>query len=36
LVFRGKDRTLTDEEVNTAFQRLQEDALAGTSWQVRR
>ncbi|MFZ9837205.1 MAG: phenylalanine--tRNA ligase subunit beta [Opitutaceae bacterium] len=36
LVFRGKDRTLTDEEVNTAFQRLQDDALAGTTWQIRR
>lgn len=36
LVFRGKDRTLTDEEVNAAFLRLQEEALAGTPWQLRR
>jgi phenylalanyl-tRNA synthetase beta chain len=36
LVFRGKDRTLTDEEVNAAFQRLQVEALASTSWQIRR
>ncbi|MEY3607301.1 MAG: hypothetical protein RLZZ447_89 [Verrucomicrobiota bacterium] len=36
LVFRGKDRTLTDDEVNAAFQRLQDEALAGTSWQIRR
>ena len=36
LVFRGKDRTLTDDEVNAAFQRLQVEALAGTSWQIRR
>jgi len=36
LVFRGKDRTLTDDEVNAAFQRLQGDTLAGTPWQIRR
>jgi len=36
LVFRGRDRTLTDDEVNLAFQRLQGDTLAGTPWQIRR
>jgi phenylalanyl-tRNA synthetase beta chain len=36
LVFRGKERTLTDDEVNAAFQRLQDEALAGTAWQIRR
>ena len=36
LVFRGKDRTLTDDDVNTVFQKLQEDTLVGTQWQVRR
>ncbi len=36
LVFRGKERTLTDDEVNAAFQRLQDESLAGTAWQIRR
>jgi len=36
LVFRAADRTLTDEEVNAAFTRLQEEILKSTSYQIRK
>jgi len=36
LVFRAADRTLTDEEVNAAFGRLQEDLLRSTTFQIRK
>jgi len=35
LVFRAADRTLTDAEVNTAFQKIQ-DAIVATGWQIRK
>jgi phenylalanyl-tRNA synthetase beta chain len=36
LVFRAGDRTLTDEEVNAAFARLQEELAKATSFAVRK
>jgi phenylalanyl-tRNA synthetase beta chain len=36
LVFRATDRTLTDEEVNTAFQKLQDDLAKNTTYQIRK
>ncbi len=36
LVFRAADRTLTDDEVNAVFQKLQEDLTTTTSWQIRK
>ena len=35
LVFRAPDRTLTDEEVNAAFQKIQRDITAGGQITVR-
>ncbi|KXU36372.1 hypothetical protein AXK11_00605 [Cephaloticoccus primus] len=35
LVFRAEDRTLTDEEVNAAFQRLQDELLQGSGYRLR-
>ncbi|QYM78504.1 phenylalanine--tRNA ligase subunit beta [Horticoccus luteus] len=36
LVFRSAERTLTDDEVSGAFQKLQDDVVATTGWQVRK
>ncbi|MBM3856191.1 MAG: hypothetical protein FJ399_24035, partial [Verrucomicrobia bacterium] len=36
LVFRSAERTLTDDEVNTVFQRLQEDLVATAGFQIRK
>jgi phenylalanyl-tRNA synthetase beta chain len=36
LVFRAADRTLTDDEVNAAFNRLQEDIARSTPYQIRK
>ena len=36
LVFRAADRTLTDDEVNAAFAKIQEQVSAGTGWTIRR
>ncbi|MFT3782765.1 MAG: phenylalanine--tRNA ligase subunit beta [Nibricoccus sp.] len=36
LVFRAADRTLTDDEVNTAFNKLQADITASTAYQIRK
>ena len=36
LVFRAADRTLTDQEVNAAFTKLQDDILKSTSYQIRK
>lgn len=36
LVYRAADRTLTDEEVNTAFQKLQDDLVKSTPYQIRK
>jgi phenylalanyl-tRNA synthetase beta chain len=36
LVFRASDRTLTDDEVNTVFQKIQDDLQQGTPYQVRK
>lgn len=36
LVFRAEDRTLTDEEVNAAFTRLQDDFVASTGFVLRK
>jgi phenylalanyl-tRNA synthetase beta chain len=36
LVFRASDRTLTDDEVNAAFGRLQEDLARNTAFQIRK
>jgi phenylalanyl-tRNA synthetase beta chain len=36
LVFRSAERTLTDDEVNAAFQRLQDDLAKSTNYQVRK
>ncbi|HTX66319.1 MAG TPA: hypothetical protein VMD31_11150 [Opitutaceae bacterium] len=35
LVFRAADRTLTDDEVNAAFAKLQQDVTAGGRLSVR-
>ena len=36
LVFRSADRTLTDEEVNAVFQKVQEEVAKSTTWQIRK
>ena len=36
LVFRAADRTLTDGEVNTAFQKIQDEIAQTTPWQIRK
>jgi len=36
LVFRSAGRTLTDDEVNAAFQKLQDDLVKTTGWQIRK
>lgn len=36
LVFRAADRTLTDDEVNAAFQKTQDELTKSTSWQIRK
>ncbi len=36
LVFRAADRTLTDDEVNAAFAKIQDDIAKGTGWTVRK
>lgn len=36
LVFRSADRTLTDDEVNAVFVKLQDDIAKTTPWQIRK
>jgi len=36
LVFRAADRTLTDDEVNTVFQKIQSELTASTPYQIRK
>ncbi len=36
LVFRSAERTLTDDEVNTAFTKTQDELLKTTAWQIRK
>lgn len=36
LVFRAPDRTLTDEEVNPVFQKIQDDLVAATGYGIRK
>jgi len=36
LVFRARDRTLTDEEVGVAFQKIQDEILRTTPYQIRK
>jgi phenylalanyl-tRNA synthetase beta chain len=36
LIFRAQERTLTDEEVNLAFQKIQDELLATTAYQIRK
>jgi phenylalanyl-tRNA synthetase beta chain len=36
LVFRAPDRTLTDDEVNTAFNKLQDELVKTTPYQIRK
>ncbi|HVU24328.1 MAG TPA: phenylalanine--tRNA ligase subunit beta [Opitutus sp.] len=36
LTFRAADRTLTDAEVNAAFQKLQDELVKTTTWQIRK
>jgi phenylalanyl-tRNA synthetase beta chain len=36
LVFRSAARTLTDDEVNAVFQRIQDEITRGTGWQIRK
>ncbi len=36
LVFRSAERTLTDEEVNAVFQKVQDDVVQTTGWQIRK
>jgi phenylalanyl-tRNA synthetase beta chain len=36
LVFRSAERTLTDDEVNAAFNKLQDELLKNTSYQIRK
>ena len=36
LVFRAQERTLTDAEVNSAFQKIQDEIARTTPWQVRK
>ena len=36
LVYRSADRTLTDDEVNAAFQKLQDELVKSTTYQIRK
>lgn len=36
LVFRSAERTLTDDEVNAVFTKLQDDLVQATGWQIRK
>ncbi len=36
LAFRSAERTLTDDEVNAAFTKLQDDLVKSTGWQIRK
>ena len=36
LVFRSGERTLTDDEVNAVFQKVQEEIAKSTTWQIRK
>jgi phenylalanyl-tRNA synthetase beta subunit len=36
LVFRSAERTLTDDEVNVVFTKLQDDFVKSTGYQIRR
>ena len=36
LVFRAADRTLTDDEVNAVFQKVQDEVARTTPWQIRK
>ncbi len=36
LVFRSGERTLTDDEVNAVFQKVQEEVAKSTTWQIRK
>jgi phenylalanyl-tRNA synthetase beta chain len=36
LVFRSPTRTLTDDEVNAVFQKVQDDLVKTTGWQIRK
>ncbi|MDB6170035.1 MAG: phenylalanyl-tRNA synthetase, beta subunit [Verrucomicrobia bacterium] len=36
LVFRSPERTLTDDEVNVVFQKIQDEVAKTTSWQIRK
>ena len=36
LVFRAPDRTLTDDEVNTVFTKIQEDLVATSGYVIRK
>jgi phenylalanyl-tRNA synthetase beta chain len=36
LVFRAADRTLTDDEVNAVFQKIQSELETGTPYQIRK
>ena len=36
LTFRASDRTLTDDEVNLAFQRLQDELVRTSPYQIRK
>jgi phenylalanyl-tRNA synthetase beta chain len=36
LVYRAADRTLTDDEVNVAFQKLQDEVAKTPGWQIRK
>jgi len=36
LVFRSSERTLTDDEVNVVFQKVQDEVAKTTAWQIRK
>ena len=36
LTFRAADRTLTDDEVNAVFQKIQDEVVRATSWTIRK
>ncbi|MBI5771324.1 MAG: phenylalanine--tRNA ligase subunit beta [Verrucomicrobia bacterium] len=36
LVFRSAERTLTDDEVNAVFQKLQDEVVKNAGWQIRK
>jgi len=36
LVFRAADRTLTDDEVNAVFTKIQDDLVKATGYQIRK